>query len=98
MRRLIRFFLFGPGAILSVIAIAVSVAWIIRQGQDKQRAEAEKQQVQRPLGQMKPTDNVDKSTASKEVMLSNRRLNPAPGTQPTPTPAREGLEQSIPVA
>ncbi len=36
-----------------VVGIAITVAWIIKQGQDKQRAEAEKHQVQRPLGQVK---------------------------------------------
>jgi len=76
MRRLIGFFLFGPGAILVVIGIIIGVAGIIRQGQEKQRLEAEKHQVQRPLGQVKPSDAVDKSTAPKEVVLADRKLNP----------------------
>ena len=49
----IRFFYEGPGVILMVVGIIISIAWIIRQGQDKQQAEAEKHQVQqqdRPLG------------------------------------------------
>jgi Bacterial conjugation TrbI-like protein len=86
VRRVIRFFLFGPGAILVVIGIIIGVAGIIHEGQEKQRLEVEKHQVQRPLGQVKPSDAVDKSTAPKEVVLSDRRLNPpAKPEQPTQT-------------
>jgi hypothetical protein len=35
---------------------------------------------QRPLGQVKPSEAIDKSTAPKEVVLSNQRLNPAAGS------------------
>jgi hypothetical protein len=76
VRKFIRFFITGPGVVLVVVGIAITVAWIIKQGQDKQRAEAEKHQVQRPLGQVKPSENVDGSQASKESVLSNRRLSP----------------------
>lgn len=81
MRKFIRFFLTGPGAILMVLAIAITVAWIIQKGQAKQRAEAEKRQVQRPLDQVKPSETVDQSKASKEVILSNKRLNPPTGSE-----------------
>ena len=80
MRRLLRFFFFGPGAVLVVVGIVIGVAYLIKEGQDKQRAEAEKRQVQRPLGQIKPSEAIDKSTAPKEVVLSNQRLNPAAGS------------------
>ena len=76
MTKFIRFFITGPGVVLVVVGIAITVAWIIKQGQDRQRAEAEKHQVQRPLGQVKPSENVDASQASKESVLSNRRLSP----------------------
>ena len=76
MRKWIRFFLFGPGSILVVIGVVIGVAGIIHQGQEKQRIAAEKHQVQRPLGQVKPSEAVDKSTAPKEVILSNKRLVP----------------------
>jgi hypothetical protein len=47
------FFFFGPGAVLVVVGIVIGVAYLIKEGQDKQRAEAEKHQVHRPLGQVK---------------------------------------------
>ena len=99
MRKIIRFFLFGPGAVLLVVAIGIGVAHVIKEGQDKQRAEAEKHQVQRPLGQVKPSDTVDKGMAPKEVVLSNRRLNaptnfdqPLPQTQTVSLPSGPGRQ------
>jgi len=83
MRRFVRFFLTGPGAILVVVLFILGVGWIIKRGQDKERAEALKRQVQRELGHVKPSDNVDKATAQKEVILSNNRLETPPaGEQP----------------
>jgi hypothetical protein len=83
----IRFFTRGPGAILLIVGGIIAVGWIIHQGQEKQRRETEKHQIQRPLGKIKPSDNVDKSTAPKEVTLSSRSLNPVHGAMPTPPPA-----------
>ena len=42
MRKFIRFFITGPGVVLVVVGIAITVAWIIKRGQDRQRTEAEK--------------------------------------------------------
>jgi hypothetical protein len=82
MRRFVRFFLTGPGAILVVVLFILGVGWIIKSGQDKERAEALKRQVQRELGHVKPGDNIDKATAQKEVILSNNRLEtPQAGEQ-----------------
>jgi hypothetical protein len=75
VRRLFRFFLFGPGAVLLVIGIIIGVAHVIQQGQEKQHAEAQKRQVQRPLGKVNPVEDVDKSKAPKEIVLSTRQLN-----------------------
>src|SRR5262245_27657050 len=86
MRRLIQFFISGPGAILVVIGLILWVCWVIKQGQDKERAEAAKRQVQRQLGQVNPKEDVDKSTAPKDVLLSDRRLNGMQANLP-PTPA-----------
>jgi hypothetical protein len=87
MKRFLRFFTTGPGAVLVVIAIALTVAWYIYRGQEKQRAEANKRQVQRALGQVRPSATVDQSQASKEVILSRQRLNPPPPSDAsTPMP------------
>ena len=97
MRRLVNFFISGPGAILVIIGLILWVCWVIKQGQDKERAEAVKRQVQRPLGQVKPGEDIDKSRAPKEVLLSDRRLNgmqanlpptPSPTVPPAATPQR----------
>jgi hypothetical protein len=88
MRRFVRFFLTGPGAILVVVLFILGVGWIIKRGQDKERAEALKREVQRELGHIKPSDNIDKATVQKEVILSNNRLQ-------TP-PAGEQAQQALP--
>jgi hypothetical protein len=86
VRGFVRFFVSGPGAILLVAAVVLGVCWIIQRGQEKERTEAAKRQVQRPLGQVKPTDQVDKSTAPKEVLLADNRLQPPqPGDRPQST-------------
>lgn len=85
MTRFVRFFLKGPGAILIVVGFILGVGWMVKRGQDKERAEAAKHQVQRQLGQVKPSDQVDKATAPKEVVLYNNRLqSPPTGDQPQP--------------
>jgi hypothetical protein len=83
MRRFVRFFVSGPGAALVVVLLILGVGWIIKRGQDKERALAAKRQVQRQLGQVKPSDQVDKATAQKEVILSNNRLQPPPAGEPS---------------
>jgi hypothetical protein len=104
MRPLIRFFISGPGAILVVIGLILWVCWVIKQGQDKERAEAAKRQVQRELGQVNAKEQVDKSTAPKDVLLSDRRLNgmqanlppsPTPGIPPVVTPQRPQTLQPL---
>ena len=58
MVKLIRFFLTGPGAVVLVVAIILGVGEIIHEGQERQKIEAEKRQVQRPLGQVKDRKSV----------------------------------------
>jgi hypothetical protein len=83
VRRFVRFFVTGPGAILIVVAFILGVGCIVKRGQDKERAEAAKRQVQRQLGQVKPSGQVDKATAPKEVLLYDNRLqSPPAGNQP----------------
>jgi Bacterial conjugation TrbI-like protein len=85
--KLLRFFFTGPGAVVVVVAAILGVGEIIREGQERQKAEAQKRQVQRPLGQVKPSETVDKSTAPKELILSNKRIVPAI-TSDQPAPAQ----------
>jgi hypothetical protein len=92
--KLVRFFLTGPGAVVLVVAVILSVGEIIHKGQERQKTEADKRQVQRPLGQVKPSETVDKSTAPKEVVLSNKQIVSAKSSgQPTSTPT-----QAFPIA
>jgi hypothetical protein len=98
MRRFIRFFLTGPGAILVVVLFILGVGWIIKSSQDKERAEALKRQVQRELGHVKPSDNIDKATAQKEVILSNNRLETPPaGEQAQQAPPPQFVHTQEPV-
>lgn len=80
MIRVLRFFYKGPGAVLTIVLVAMSVAWLITRAQDRKRALEDKRQIQRPLGQIKPSDQVDKSQAPKEVILSDRKLQPGAAT------------------
>jgi hypothetical protein len=87
MRRFGRFFITGPGAILVVVAFILGVGWIIKRGQDKERAEAAKREVQRKLGQVNPSNEIDKSTAPKDVLLADGHLNaPQQNIPPAPSP------------
>jgi hypothetical protein len=105
MRPLIRFFISGPGAILVVIGLILWVCWVIKQGRDKERAEAAKRQVQRQLGEVNPKEEVDKSAAPKDVLLSDRRLNvpqknlpsgEQPAVKPVSIPqSRQGLQPLV---
>ena len=76
MIRVLRFFYKGPGVVVTIVLVAISVAWLISHTQDRKRALEDKRQIQRPLGQIAPSDQVDKSQAPKEVILSDRRLEP----------------------
>ena len=96
MRRLLRFFIIGPGALLTVIFIGLGICWLIKNGQDRQAEEAKKHQVERALGRVNPSDEVDQSTAQKEKILADRRLIPgskteplAPRVQSTPPPVAQ---------
>ena len=86
MRRLLRFFITGPGALLTVILIGLGICWLIKNGQDRQAAEARKHQIERPLGSVNPSDQVDQATAQKEKILADRRLIPGNRTEPFAQP------------
>jgi hypothetical protein len=92
MRRLLRFFFTGPGALLTVILIGLGICWLIKSGRDRQEAEARKHQIERPLGSVKPTDEVDEATAQKERILADRRLIPGTKTESLPPQTPRGLQ------
>jgi hypothetical protein len=80
-----------------VVAVILGVGEIIREGQERQKTEADKRQVQRPLGQVKPSETVDQSTAPKEVTLSNKRIVPAKSSdQPTPNQTQVTAFANVP--
>ena len=87
--KLLRFFITGPGAVLAAVAVILVVCEIIHKAQEREKAEADKRAIHRPLGQLKPSEAVDKSTAPKDVILSNKRIVPATTTdQPVPAEKR----------
>jgi Bacterial conjugation TrbI-like protein len=76
LRSSVRFFYRGPGIALVIVAVIIGVGWVLKQGNDKRQAEAEKRQKSRELGHVSPTDTVDASQASKETVLANGHLIP----------------------
>lgn len=74
--RFLRFFWSGPGLLLVFVGGILFVGYVIHQGQEKQNATQNKNQVTRPLGQVNPTSSVDASVAHQEVELQNHKLSP----------------------
>jgi hypothetical protein len=60
--KFIRFFITGPGVVLVVVGMAITVAWIIKQGQDKQRAF-------NTAAQTLPIPNTPASVSARPVVL-----------------------------
>ena len=96
MRRLLRFFVIGPGVLLTVILLGLSICWMIKSAQDRQAEEAKKHQVQRPLGSVNPTDQVDPAAAQKEKILADRRLIPGSKSDPLAPPAQHAPAPTAP--
>jgi hypothetical protein len=94
LRSSLRYMYRGPGAILVVILLGLGICWIIKSGQDKERAAAEARQKQRELGQVNPQDSIDASQAAKERLLSDRKLHPGnrSGPEATPTPLAPAVQ------
>jgi Bacterial conjugation TrbI-like protein len=99
----IRFFYFGkPGFILVVVLGILGVGLILKNGADKRAAEAEKKQKTRELGKVSPAEPVDASQASKEAVISSRRLSPGFTTSPEAAPipnaavTQQGRQQALP--
>jgi hypothetical protein len=81
-----RFFWKGPGLALVIVGVILLVGFVIKQGNDKRQAEAAKHQTTRPLGQVDPKDNIDVSQASREAVISDRKLSPALNSAPEVAP------------
>jgi hypothetical protein len=96
MRRLLRFFVTGPGALLTVILLGLSICWMIKSAQDRQAEEAKKHQVQRHLGSVNPSDEVDPAAAQKEKILADRRLIPGSKSDPLAPPAQRAPAPTAP--
>src|SRR6516165_2820793 len=103
MRRLFRFFITGPGALLTVIFIGLGICWLIKNGQDRQAEEAKKHQVERALGRVNPSDEVDPAAAQKEKHLAARRVTPRsqpellpPRVQSTPAQVAQPHARALP--
>jgi hypothetical protein len=89
---IIRFWTRGPGIVLILVGVAITIAWFVSRERDKKEAEAAKRQTQRQLGQVNPSASVDPSSAAKETVLSNRKLSPLIKVEPDAQP------QNIPVS
>ncbi len=72
----IRFFKPGhPGFVLGIVVVIIGAGFGIKQCNDKRQAETDKHRKTRELGQVSPTASVDVSQASKESILSDRKLS-----------------------
>ena len=99
----LRFFWKGPGLVLVIIGAILLVGFVIKQGQDRKTADLAKRQTTRPLGAVNPRDAIDVSQASREAVISDRKLSPALNTVPeTPAPipnapvSPQGRAQTLP--
>ena len=72
----IRYMYRGPGAILLIAIAIIGIGAIIKNGNDRKVEEANKHQTTRPLGAVNPKESVDASQASREAVLSDRKLSP----------------------
>jgi hypothetical protein len=78
--KLLRFFVTGYGAILTVVAVLLSVCWAIKSSNDRKTQETRKHSVERPLGTINPAQKVDSDKPDKEHVLEDHKLSPVPMT------------------
>jgi hypothetical protein len=87
MKRLLRFFVRGPGSVLIMVAIILAVSWGIHASNKRAQAEARKHQKERELGTINPTQAVNPQTTEKERVLEDKKLSPVqPSSQPALIP------------
>ena len=88
IKHFLRWWYRGPGLIFVAIGVIVAAASIIQRSREKAATEAASHEVQKPMGQMKPSNGADPSQAQKENELSNRQLHPVVNMpEPTTRPA-----------
>jgi hypothetical protein len=99
MIKFVRFFLKGPGLFLLLVLVGIGVLWEINQSNQRKKEAAAKNVVQRPLGQLNPKPEVDKSQAAKDIVIPGMTLTPDVTGQ-TDTGSRTFIQQgptTIPV-
>jgi hypothetical protein len=85
----IRFFYPGhPGFLLVIAGSVLGIAFLVNVAHDKDQALHASKQVTRDLGKVNPSEQVDKSVAQKETVLSSRRLVPGANSEPENTPIK----------
>jgi hypothetical protein len=86
MKKAIEFFYKGPGAIILIAAVVISLGIWMRQKQDRKEATEAKQETKRELGTINPKTATAPNAVPQEVNLDKRELAPAYRSEPAATP------------
>ena len=86
MKKAIEFFYKGPGAIILIAAVVISLGIWMRQKQERKEAAEAKQETKRELGTLNPKTATAPDAVPQEVKLDKRELAPAYRSEPAPTP------------
>jgi hypothetical protein len=84
MKKAIEFFYKGPGAIILIAAVVISLGLWMRQKQDRKEAAEAKQETKRELGTLNPKTATAPDAVPQEVKLDKRELAPAYRSEPAP--------------
>ena len=86
MKKAIEFFYKGPGAIILIAAVVISLGIWMRQKQERKEAAEAKQETKRELGTINPKTATAPDAVPQEVKLDKRELAQAYRSEPAPTP------------
>jgi hypothetical protein len=86
MKKAIEFFYKGPGAIILIAAVVISLGIWMRQKQERKEATEAKQETKRELGTLNPKTATAPDAVPQEVKLDKRELAPAYRSEPALTP------------
>jgi type IV secretory pathway VirB10-like protein len=93
MNRAIKFWVFGSGSLLLLVAGVLYVANLTITNQARSRAQSEQQQKQRETGKLdNPVGQVDRTQAPKDTLLADGKLNPEPNAPPITQQPAEPLK------